>query len=56
VYSTEPKRERVEFQWQDEESRPAGLSWYYVRVLQDDGAIAWGSPLWVHTPARPGRK
>jgi hypothetical protein len=49
VYSTEPNRPRVQFQWQDEETRPAGLSWYYVRVLQDDGEIAWGSPLWVHT-------
>ncbi|MBX6313726.1 MAG: hypothetical protein IRY99_12520 [Isosphaeraceae bacterium] len=47
VYSGEPKTERVAFQWTDEEKRPAGLSWYYVRVLQDDGEIAWGSPFWV---------
>jgi hypothetical protein len=25
------------------------LSWYYVRVLQDDGQLAWASPLWVHS-------
>ena len=24
-----------------------GRSWYYVRVIQQDGAIAWGSPIWV---------
>lgn len=24
-----------------------GRSWYYVRVVQQDGAIAWGSPIWV---------
>jgi hypothetical protein len=48
VYSTEPHRARVEFSWTDEERRPPGLSWYYVRVLQEDGEIAWGSPLWVH--------
>jgi hypothetical protein len=49
VYSTEPNRPRVQFRWQDEETRPAGLSWYYVRVIQDNGEIAWGSPFWVHT-------
>jgi len=24
-----------------------GRSWYYVRVVQQDGAIAWGSPIWL---------
>jgi len=56
VYSTEPKQPRVEFQWQDGEKRGPGLSWYYVRVIQDDGELAWGSPLWVHFrgPAQRG--
>ena len=36
--------------------RPAGLSWYYVRVLQDDGEIAWGSPMWVHFRANGGTR
>jgi hypothetical protein len=49
VYSTEPKKARVEFEWLDEERRGNGLSWYYVRVLQEDGEIAWGSPIWVRT-------
>ncbi|SIO25894.1 hypothetical protein SAMN05444166_3296 [Singulisphaera sp. GP187] len=48
AYSTEPNRPQVEFEWQDEEKRPAGLSWYYVRVLQTNGELAWGSPFWVH--------
>ena len=47
VYSTEPNAPRVEFEWTDEETRPPGLSWYYVRVLQDDGELAWGSPMWI---------
>ncbi|MDR3637014.1 MAG: hypothetical protein P4L84_24635 [Isosphaeraceae bacterium] len=47
VYSTEPRSEQVRFAWTDEEKRGPGLSWYYVRVQQDDGEIAWGSPLWV---------
>jgi hypothetical protein len=51
VYSTEPKQNRVEFTWTDaERDRPAGESWYYVRLIQDDGELAWGSPLWI----RPG--
>jgi hypothetical protein len=49
VFSTEPKGSRVEFQWTDEESRPAGTSWYYVRAIQDDGELAWGSPIWVNS-------
>ena len=49
VFSTEPKGPRVEFQWTDEETRPSGTSWYYVRAIQDDGELAWGSPIWVNT-------
>jgi hypothetical protein len=48
VFSTEPKGPRVEFQWTDDEKRPAGTSWYYVRAIQDDGELAWGSPIWVN--------
>jgi len=54
VYSTTPGRERVEFDWLDEEKRGPGLSWYYVRAIQDDGEIAWGSPFWVRTRAGGG--
>jgi hypothetical protein len=50
VYSAEPKNEQVEFEWtDDEQGRPAGLSWYYVRAIQADGELAWASPIWVHT-------
>jgi hypothetical protein len=31
------------------EPRPAaGVHTYYVRVLQEDQQIAWGSPMWIH--------
>lgn len=33
--------------WTDPRPR-AGLHYYYVRVVQRDGEIAWGTPLWVH--------
>jgi hypothetical protein len=50
VYSTEPRQDRVEFTWTDaERDRPAGTSWYYVRLIQDDGELAWGSPLWIRS-------
>jgi hypothetical protein len=50
VYSTEPKRAHVELTWTDaERDRPAGVSWYYVRLIQDDGELAWGSPLWIRS-------
>jgi hypothetical protein len=49
VYSNAPESDRVEFRWTDEEPPASGdLSWYYVRILQDDGEIAWASPIWVH--------
>lgn len=27
---------------------PDGTDWYYTRVVQQDGNMAWGSPIWVH--------
>ncbi len=50
VYSTEPGKAQVEFAWtDDEQGRPPGLSWYYVRAIQRDGELAWASPIWVHS-------
>jgi hypothetical protein len=51
VYSAEPGKARVEFSWTDEDGVNRGPSWYYVRVVQADGEIAWGSPMWVNRPA-----
>ena len=50
AYTTESKDPTIRFNWTDPDPRP-GLSWYYVRVLQTDGQIAWGSPVWVQYPA-----
>jgi hypothetical protein len=47
VYSAEPNKDRVEFTWTDEDGVNRAPSWYYVRVLQEDGEIAWGSPMWI---------
>jgi hypothetical protein len=46
VYTTRPGAKEVSFEFNDQE--PAtGVSWYYVRVLQEDGQLAWSSPIWV---------
>ena len=46
VYSVTPDQKRVEFQYADNASAP-GESYYYLRVIQEDGEMAWGSPSWV---------
>jgi len=47
VYSRKPSAANAEFTYTD--MKPAkGLNLYYVRVLQKDGELAWGSPVWVN--------
>jgi hypothetical protein len=35
--------------WTDPAPQP-GTHYYYVRVLQEDGEVAWGSPMWITRP------
>jgi len=46
VLTVEPKKREVKFDWVDKEMKP-GASWYYVRIEQEDGQLAWSSPMWV---------
>ena len=39
-----PGREEVSWSWEDAFSGPA---YYYVRITQEDGGMAWSSPVWV---------
>jgi hypothetical protein len=48
VDTTEPGRERVEFTWTDAAKWPRGRSRYSVRVLPNDGELAWASPVRVN--------
>jgi len=41
-----PGTEEIELKYTDKTPLP-GKSYYYVRLLQDNGAIAWASPIWV---------
>lgn len=50
VYTAEPGKKEAALTWRDR--APTGArSFYYVRVEQADGQLAWSSPLWV-SPAR----
>ena len=45
-HTREGKGERMEFEFR-EGSLDAGEHYYYVRVEQEDGNVAWSSPIWV---------
>ncbi|MFN4181056.1 MAG: hypothetical protein ACK4I8_12135, partial [Armatimonadota bacterium] len=47
VYTTEPKRKEVKLSWQDNAVVKGKVGWYYVRVEQEDGQLAWSSPMWI---------
>ncbi len=46
VHTLRPGRAAAEFSFLDREA-PAGESYYYVRVEQAGGQMAWSSPIWV---------
>ncbi|MFH1038792.1 MAG: CehA/McbA family metallohydrolase [PVC group bacterium] len=31
----------------EDKAPPAGISWYYAKIVQKDGQMAWSSPVWV---------
>jgi hypothetical protein len=33
--------------WKDRGAKKRGSDYYYVRVRQHDGHLAWSSPIWV---------
>ncbi len=46
VYKVEPGSQDAEFEYLDV-GAGAGSHWYYVRVEQEDGELAWSSPIWI---------
>ena len=49
VYVHEPEGQEAEFEYLDQDPREgSGMQYYYVRVEQADGNVAWGSPMWVN--------
>lgn len=41
------KSDKHQFSWSDPKPEKP-LHYYYFRVLQEDGELAWSSPMWVH--------
>ena len=46
-FSTEPNRRDVSLTYTDAAAEPGGAHYYYVRIQQADGNLAWGSPMWI---------
>ena len=47
VYSANPNRKSTALRYRDQDVKP-GVHYYYVRAIQDDAEMAWGSPIWIH--------
>ena len=52
VFSDRPKKASVQLTYEDSDSKP-GESYYYIRVQQSDGQMAWSSPMWITTGGKP---
>jgi hypothetical protein len=46
IYKWSPGKQDVSFEYRDNDAR-SGEHWYYVRVEQKNGELAWSSPIWV---------
>ena len=47
VYSVKPQTSEVRISYRDSNSPHAGSAYYHVRLVQDDGQIAWSTPIWI---------
>jgi hypothetical protein len=47
VYTGEPKQQDVQLRYTDADIPAGKTSYYYIRVEQADGNLAWSSPMWI---------
>ena len=47
LYTNAPQTSDVEIKFIDMDPKP-GMNMYYFRLLQEDGEVAWSSPVWVN--------
>ena len=47
VYSAQPQTAEVSVSFRDESAPRQASAHYHVRLVQDDGQIAWSTPIWV---------
>jgi hypothetical protein len=52
VYTSRPGGPRHEMEFTDMEARPGESYYYYVRIVQADGQMAWSSPVWAKWGAK----
>jgi len=52
VFTSKPGQASVRVNYEDRDAQ-AGESYYYVRVQQRDGQMAWSSPMWIRFQVRP---
>jgi hypothetical protein len=50
VYTAQPGTKTVDLEFRDAHFVAGEPAYYYVRVLQSDGQLAWSSPIWVEAP------
>jgi hypothetical protein len=46
IYTRAPNQKSADFEYVDQ-SPESGESYYYLRVMQKDGNLAWASPIWI---------
>jgi hypothetical protein len=47
VHTEEPKQREVTLRWTDMDPIAGKAAYYYVRIEQADGNLAWASPMWI---------
>jgi hypothetical protein len=47
AFSTEPGEAKVKLRYSDDDAQPGQSHYYYVRIEQADGNLAWASPMWI---------
>jgi hypothetical protein len=47
IYETEPNQREAKLEYQDASPDP-GVNYYYARIEQEDGQLAWASPIWMN--------
>ncbi|MBI2805747.1 MAG: hypothetical protein HYX68_12275 [Planctomycetes bacterium] len=49
IATLKPNGSEYKGRWTEPKAQD-GTHYYYIRILQTDGEIAWGSPIWVRNP------
>lgn len=53
VYEVRPNKQEIKLSWTDPDPATGVETYYYVRIEQADGRVAWLSPMWItYKPAR----